>query len=411
MNKRQIFLGLLLLCASVNAFAQNVSECEKVVAQTVECINGNKISELTPLLAEDFTIQGQKGAVATKVLEMLFPKLGKINSFEKVSETTTDNALSINCLLDYATMGKKETTFVFNSDNKLRTIEFAFLQIKSMDAKQTKVQQSAEAIIRIPFRLIGKMTVVDSVLVDGVKRSFLFDSGSPMVIFNKKTSVSSLSSTKGIGGNVNNSDIEKVSSLDFYGLRMENQDVLVTDLSHLEANLGVEFYGLIGYNLFNGYDVLYDYEKQVITLIKSDKLTEYLYQNFAKAKQSSVPFETTEKSNHLPILKVEIGENQLKMALDCGATANTLNEKHLSPLKKHLKSITTANISGGDANKLSRTLAVVKKMKIGNEVFKNQSTTFTDTPQKDCDGIIGYEVLSKQKTLVSYSRKELIFIR
>ena len=59
---------------------------------------------------------------------------------------------------------------------------------------------------------------------------------------------------------------------------------------------------------------------------------------------------------------------------------------------------------------------LLKKVIIGGKRFKNTKTVFSDISHLNngyklkLDGLMGYELLSKQKTLISYRRKEMIFI-
>ena len=101
--------------------------------------------------------------------------------------------------------------------------------------------------------MAGKLIAVD-VLLNGQKRKFILDSGSPMVILNSKyieqdSTERKISSVEGVNGKISGMDIEKIDSLDFSGIRMVNQKVITIDLAHLEEDLEFEIHGLIGYCL------------------------------------------------------------------------------------------------------------------------------------------------------------------
>lgn len=63
------------------------------------------------------------------------------------------------------------------------------------------------------------------------------------------------------------------------------------------------------------------------------------------------------------------------------------------------------------------TKGLIKKTIIGKYKFKNMATVFSSISHLNkgykinIDGLMGYELLSKQKTLISYKRKELMFIK
>jgi hypothetical protein len=83
---------------------------------------------------------------------------------------------------------------------------------------------------------------------------------------------------------------------------------------------------------------------------------------------------------------------------------------------EELKKIKKNTLSGLDQNSKEANAGKLKKLFIGGKTFKNRATIFGDISHlnKDddykIDGIIGYEVLSKQTTLLSFARKEIVFI-
>lgn len=59
----------------------------------------------------------------------------------------------------------------------------------------------------------------------------------------------------------------------------------------------------------------------------------------------------------------------------------------------------------------------MKRIKIGGRTFRNTRTVFNDVSHfnrnnnERIDGLIGYEILSRQKTILSYRNKKLIFVK
>jgi hypothetical protein len=78
--------------------------------------------------------------------------------------------------------------------------------------------------------------------------------------------------------------------------------------------------------------------------------------------------------------------------------------------------VKTNALKGADKHSKQVASGKLKKMWIGSKKFKNTPTIFSDishlkdTKDLTVHGVIGYHVLSKQKTLISYARKTLTFI-
>lgn len=46
-----------------------------------------------------------------------------------------------------------------------------------------------------------------------------------------------------------------------HGIKIRDQEVICLDLSHLEDEPGQEVYGLIGFEMFRDYDLIFNYEE------------------------------------------------------------------------------------------------------------------------------------------------------
>jgi hypothetical protein len=291
------------------------------------------------------------------------------------------------------------------------------MEVKTM-GNDTKIEKSSQDIIEIPFTMVGKLISV-KVLLNGEPRTFILDSGAPNVILNSKyiseqdSTIKKISSSKGVSGNLSGMDIENVEHLDFYGIQLNNQDVITLNLSHLEESLETEVYGLIGYELIKDYDLIFDYEKLKLTLINPATFEKYRSENLADANLQKIPFEL---EGHIPIVKSQIGSLTLAFGIDCGAETNLISDKLFETIKKHTIQIKTDTLIGAENQPKEVYKGKVKKTKIGSRSFKNLSTLFNDISHLnegykiDIDGLIGYEILHKQITLISYVRKEMVFI-
>lgn len=418
---KNAFLSMMIffVISTALTFGQNNLECEKVVKATIDAINNKKSDGLYQYLAEDFEISGQKGDNARMVLSQLFSQLNEtVIKFEKISETQTD-VITLAYDFTYKKMGKKSTSFIFNKYNKLKGLKLFDMQIQTMQ-NETKIEKDNRQVITIPFKIIHSLIVVEAEL-NGIKRSFLIDNGAPKLILNShyiKKSDSLLntmekSNSQGVNGTISGMDIININEFNFYGIKLKNQDVITVDIEHLENELGIEIYGLIGYEIYKDYDLLFDYDKNILTLIQPEFTNTFIKENYKNEKLSEIPFEL---SLHLATIHAKIGTKELKLAIDCGAQANLIDEKYYIEFKDQIENLKNDELTGADNINKTVNSCVLKNIQIGSKQFSSINTVFNDMKhlndgyQINIDGIIGYEILSKQKTLLSYKNKKLIFI-
>jgi len=416
---KKIHLILLLSFAFLSISAQEIDQCREIVEVTIESINNQSTEDLKAHLSDDFSIAGQKGEMAKMVLAQLFSQLGEsVKSYDEVNQYRKDDGIQLVYKIQYEKMGLVEATFTFSKKNLLKELSLFEMEVKTMNS-ETKVVNSHKDVIEIPFTMAGKLIAV-KVLLDGEYSTFILDSGAPKVILNSKyiteinNNKKSISNTKGVNGNISGMDIIRINQLDFSGIKMNNEEVITMDLSHLEESLETKFHGLIGYDLIKDYDILFDYEKLTLTLINPAIFQKYWKENLSDATLERVPFDL---ETHIPIVKAQIGNKMVSYGIDCGAESNLLTDSLFHSLKKHTKDVKMDELLGADNQPQKVKNGKIKRTRIGNMCFKNLETLFSyishlnEGYKIDIDGLIGYEVLHKQKTLISYDRSEIIFFK
>lgn len=393
--------------------------CEAVVDLTVKAINAESATSLTDHLADDFKIAGQEAPIAKLVLGQLLEQLGdKVTAHNFTSSEAMEGKTILKYDFTYEKKGVQETTFIFNASCKISEMKLFAMEVKTMCSADSQIEASDSEHINIPFELLGKLILVQATL-DGVQRNFLLDSGSPRVILNSKyvqnrDSLSKIiSNTKGVNGSVSGIDIHKIDELDFHGIRMKDQEVVTADLSNLEEGLGGEIYGLIGYDMIKEHDILFDYHKNQIVLIQPEKTEAFLEKEYSGTQKEIIPFRL---QNHIPVVTAQIGDKELSYGIDCGAETNLLDDDLFPSFEKETVNIKQDTLSGlGHIVKYVQS-GDIEKTIFGNIEFSKLRTVFSDISHINegyslqLDGLIGYEVLARQPSLISFERKELILI-
>lgn len=414
--KRLTFLFVALLCA-FHAYSQDIGECRKIVNIAVDAVNNRSTDELKKHLSSDFTCAGKSGAIAIKVMELLVNQLNEhISDISEISEKQENGTLTLVYDFNYSKkLGHKNATFVFDANNQLKQLELLSVQVKTLGRK-AGFETPAQEIITVPMEIRDNVIVVTAKL-NGIERKFIFDSGASSLYLNSRyfatDSIHSMSTAQGVNSSISGQDIVHIDSFDFYGIKTQNQDFVMSDLSHLLKD--EEIYGLIGYQVIKDYDWLFDYANKTLTLIKPDKTADYI----SKMQHATyeIPLQMTSETSHIPFVKGKIGTEEVSLGIDCGAATNLLDIASFDKLKNNLTDITTADLTGISKQKADVQKASVKSLAIGEKLFENVPTVFNDMShlnsgwENKIDGLIGYEILSRQKTIVSIRNRKVIFIQ
>lgn len=408
---------LFVLCFN-HSFGQSISQCEEIVLKIYDGINQKKTEDLMRYLSDDFSMAGQKGEIAKMVFSQLISKLNtKVSNIKKISETQTD-VLTLVYTSDFSERSSKTSTFIFNKDNQLKELEL--LAISVMTKKNADVKQGDQNYFSLPFKKYGKLIAVEAKL-NGIIKTFIIDNGSPVLVLNNahlhkdttKKILSNNTDLKGVGGTITGMGLEKIKSFELKDISMSEQNVTTLDLSHLEKELKKEFDGLIGYEVYKDYDLLFDYQNYILTFIKPEYTETYLLEQYDTNNIKRIPIEM---GVHIPIVVGYINNNSYAFGIDCGAESNLIDLSLKDSLKKEVRKFKKTTLDGLDKTKNNVLEGKLKSFKIEDILFENKNFVISDIShlnqsyQLKLDGLIGYEILSNQPTLLSYKNKFITFI-
>ncbi len=422
---KKVCIAVLLLFGAVCLNAQSLTDCENVVKETVNAINGYSVETLRRYLASDFECSGQKGDVADQVLNAIIGMLAQSNDsiekYEKISDERNGDMLTLDYTFIYSKHAKSRTTFVFDKENKIKRLDLFSVTVKQAD-KGFKFEKPQSKVITVPITLTKNNMIVTQAAINGEKHNFIIDSGCPILYLNSKyfrgnddEEGARMSSSEDVNGKISGGqDVITVDSFDFNGIRANGIKVMASDLSHLEK--GTDVYGLIGYDVYKDYDLMFDYKKKTLTLIDPDYTETFLKE--CRYEYEEVPFEMSKTMRHIPLIKAQIDTVSLTLGIDCGAGNNLIDSKRWDEFESMLRRVKTTKLKGISNDEGAEVhVGKLKSLKIGGKTFRHTQTVFNDVSHfnrnKDerIDGLIGYEVLSRQKTILSYKNKKLIFIK
>lgn len=261
----------------------------------------------------------------------------------------------------------------------------------------------------IPFSRAGNLIIIRA-RIDTTEGNFILDTGAPNLVLNMTyfrdypASDESQEGQGGITGSTSTSSSTAVSSLSFGPVKYYKLEADRINLGHIENSKGIKILGLLGLQLFRQFEMIIDYEKNLIHL------------HLITRKERSLLF-------HDPLLKdtslyhtapIDILENKLltsgKMAgkkltfvIDTGAESNVMDSRLPNKIFENINITGRVTLAGTGSNKIEALYGYMKNISIGN-VDINSLPILVTNLEKMCysynkciDGMLGFDFLSLQK--------------
>ena len=269
--------------------------------------------------------------------------------------------------------------------------------------------------IYIPFTLTGHLMVVEA-MADGRKGNFIVDTGSERLLLNKKylpellpgNPVTAIGNTGLLSGTE-----EHVDSLFIDQLYITDLIAHVVDLNHIEIKKNTKVLGILGYNVFRQFELFIDFPNSRIVLSRVDKN--------GKRLDPALPWETPYDSmsfvlkKHLIVLNTMVNGVRLEMILDSGAELNLIDHKVNRKVLDYFTVIKRVNLIGAGKKQVEVLAGVLNEVKCGNQSTKSMNTLLTSLLEFNTSfginvhGVLGYEFLSKRRTLINYQKRKIYF--
>ena len=245
----------------------------------------------------------------------------------------------------------------------------------------------------IKFKLVTGIMLIPA-RADGVEGFFVLDTGAMQTTLNKNyfPEIEGEEISAGIFDespkNVSAFKAE-IHELSFGSISLSNLPVVLLDMSYVENALresepDIRFLGSVGIEIFENLPILLDYERSVIT-VEPDICTD---------GAEKLPL----FAGALPTVDLEFSDGSHRFILDTGAEC-CLISKDL-----------TDKISVEPFDDFPKN-CVIPEIKVGSHSYRNIEAVSTDISQirttHGVDGLIGYQILSKQLSLLDFPNNAL----
>ena len=277
---------------------------------------------------------------------------------------------------------------------------------------------SGQSALRVPIELANDLIVLKVRVNNSRPLRFIFDTGASISVIDPQSAKALGLRAKGkldldaTGGTVQSGLIGPVS-LSLTGVTVFNQTLATIDLDSVAPLFGYKIDGIIGHDFINNFVVEIDYAASLLNLYETGS---YKYSQTGE----SIPIELVEKT---PFARARIVLNgrepvEGKFEVDTGGTGILFLNTPFVKKHKMLETLTTQAQSklGGAGGSSAAVKAQVPAVELGSFVIKNPLVVFAQGTEgsegsAEYDGELGSGFFSQFKTILDYSRSQMILER
>lgn len=260
----------------------------------------------------------------------------------------------------------------------------------------------------IPFSRAGNLILLRAT-ADTTTGNFILDTGAPGLVLNLTYFRDYPSTTdqneeqSGITGGASAVTKTQVGELRFGCIRNTAVAANLLPLGHIENIKGVKILGLIGASLFKQFEMIIDYENNLLYLHRFSKKDRYTYVNpmlFDTAAYTVVPIEMW---NNKIVTRTSLAGKKIRLIIDSGAESNLLDSRLPAAVFDNVEILKRIQLNGTGDKKVEALYGNLSNLFIGNQNTGILPVIITNL-EKTCladnsciDGILGFDFLSLYK--------------
>lgn len=287
-----------------------------------------------------------------------------------------------------------------------------------------KLAPPAEPVIRmdspscvIPFTRAGNLILIQAT-VDTLTGNFILDTGAPnlvlnMTYFRHYPTRYTEGTEGGITGAVNDQNGTTVDHFYFGGVNYYHVDADRINLGHIENSKGIRILGLLGMQLFTRFEMIIDYQKNVIYLHLVGNKEAKTYQSEQLKNPllfNEFPIELTDNKI---FVHTQTAGKDLLFLVDFGAESNVLDSRLPDKIFKNVTITKRVELSGSGTSKVDALYGNLKNLKIGDRDIGELPVLITNlesmcSSYEHClDGMLGFDFLSLHKIGFNFVRRKM----
>ncbi len=261
----------------------------------------------------------------------------------------------------------------------------------------------------VPFEAKNGMIIIEG-KADNLNGKFILDTGAPSLVLNTKYFDGITASNYelvGFGGAIV-SPLEKMGTQFTWGcINKRYVTNVLVNLEFLEQSTGEVILGLIGFDALKTHELVVDYAEASIKQ-SANKAKKGNFWN-EDVPALTVPFYL---KNHLIMVDVRLGSQNVKLALDSGSKSNLIYHLEMGNMDDETQHI---YVVGVDQNKVLSNNITVANTTIQTINFKDMDYVVTQASKDlirhiSMDGLLGGSFLNQwNRWAINYKKQEIYF--
>jgi len=277
----------------------------------------------------------------------------------------------------------------------------AFFDAATSIDKKYKSMPINRAIV--PFSIKDGMILVDA-FVNQTKGKYIIDTGAPSLVLNQEPSAAKAVG-RGISHSLKTTQVT-VDQFNWSNIQKKDINAFQVDISHLEAVSDTPIAGIIGYDILKEVELSVNYQTMMVRLNP--------VKDIAKDPSKAIAIIPFKMQGHLPVIKVQVGNKKLRLALDTGSESNILDSKYLNKISpSQLGKMRRGELQGVDQQIKEVAIASVKQTTVQDVDLAKMDYLFTDLSHLKSesglyiDGLLGYPFFKQGELSINYEEQKI----
>jgi hypothetical protein len=260
----------------------------------------------------------------------------------------------------------------------------------------------------VPFNRAGNLILVKG-KADTIEGSFILDTGCPHLVLNVTyfrhypTTYAQDEEKNGMTGTVSAVSQTLIKHFSFGDMSYYRLDADLVNLGHIENSKGVKILGLLGMQLLRQFEMIIDFEKNLIYLHRLGRKEASTYRHEMLKDTSAYYTVPVDLIDDRIIVKSEMAGKKMKLIIDSGAETNILDSRLPDKVFEQVSITGRVMVAGAGNTKVEALTGNLQNMRIGRQDIATLPVLITNL-EKTCfsyggcvDGVLGFDFLSLQK--------------
>lgn len=292
------------------------------------------------------------------------------------------------------------------ADNGADSLPHQDLQITPLKLILNSVQDSISCVI--PFSRAGNLILIGA-KADTTEGNFILDTGAQGLVLNityfrdYPATAFSNEEQSGITGTMGGVSKTQIREFSFGCMKYSAITADLADLGHLEDIKGVKILGLVGLSLLRQFEMIIDYEKNLLYLHRISKKEASIYKSPMLSDPTTYSVVPIEVWNNYLVTRTTLAGKKLRLMIDSGSESNVLDSRLPGKIFDNVEILRRVQLSGTGTRKVEALYGNLNNLTIGNQPTGSLPVIITNL-DKTClsdnsciDGILGFDFLSLHK--------------